>query len=115
MAADPCTRPPPLPWQCFQLPLAPQVCLELGEDPEHVEEALAGGRAGIDRLLGRLQTVAAGPHGANDVLKVSDAPGEAIDAGDAALHPTILKTSPHSCVHCGTTLIRTMRSPSAAA
>ena len=38
----------------FELALAPQVRFELGEYAEHVEEALAGGRAGIDRLLGRL-------------------------------------------------------------
>ena len=37
----------------LKLALAPQVGLELGEDAQHVEEALAGGRAGVDRLLGR--------------------------------------------------------------
>jgi hypothetical protein len=39
----------------LKLPFAPQVGLELGEHPEHVEEALAGRGAGVDRLLGRLQ------------------------------------------------------------
>jgi hypothetical protein len=34
------------------LPLAPEVGLELGEHAQHVEEALAGSRAGVDRLLG---------------------------------------------------------------
>jgi hypothetical protein len=61
---------------------AKTICLELGEDPEHVQEALAGGRAGVDRLLGRLEARAASPHCADDVLQIADAPGEAIDAGD---------------------------------
>ena len=38
----------------LHLPLAPQVGFELCEDTQHVEEALAGGRAGVDRLLRRL-------------------------------------------------------------
>jgi hypothetical protein len=61
---------------------AKTICLELGEDPEHVQEALAGGRAGVDRLLGRLEAGAPPPNGPDDVLEVSDAPGNAIDAGD---------------------------------
>jgi hypothetical protein len=65
---------------------AKTICLELGEDPEHVQEALAGGRAGVDRLLGRLEARAASPHCADDVLQIADAPGEAIDAGD---HPNV--------------------------
>jgi hypothetical protein len=55
---------------------APQVGFELGEHVQHVEGALAGGRAGIDRLLGRLEAGTASPDGANDVLKVTDAPGD---------------------------------------
>jgi hypothetical protein len=39
-------------------------------------------RAGVDRLLGRLQRRALGSHGSNDILKVPDAPREAINAGD---------------------------------
>jgi hypothetical protein len=35
----------------FELPLAPQVCLEFGRDPNHVQEALSGGRGSVDRLL----------------------------------------------------------------
>lgn len=34
----------------FEQALAPQVRFELSEHAEHVQEALAGGRAGIDRL-----------------------------------------------------------------
>src|SRR5262252_7101075 len=43
----------------LHLPFAPDVRLELGEHAQHVEEGLARGRAGIDRLLGRLQGEAA--------------------------------------------------------
>jgi hypothetical protein len=39
----------------LQLSLAAKVGLELGKHPEHVEEAFAGGRAGIDRLFCRSQ------------------------------------------------------------
>jgi hypothetical protein len=42
-----------------------------------VQEALAGRRAGADRVLGGLEDRAASPNRANDVLEVSDAPGEA--------------------------------------
>jgi hypothetical protein len=69
----------------FQLPLAPQVGFELREDAQHVQEALAGGGAGVDRLLRGLQDRAARPDSANDVLKVSDASGEAMAwKGEAA-------------------------------
>jgi hypothetical protein len=34
----------------LKLTLAPKVGLELGEDAEHIEEAPARGRAGVDRL-----------------------------------------------------------------
>src|SRR5262249_30170395 len=37
----------------FELALAAQVRLELGKHAKHVEEALAGGCRGVDRLLGR--------------------------------------------------------------
>jgi hypothetical protein len=39
----------------LELALAAQVRFELGEHADHVKEALAGGRAGVDRLLGRLE------------------------------------------------------------
>jgi hypothetical protein len=35
----------------LKLPFAPQVGLELGQHPEHVEEAFARRRAGVDGLL----------------------------------------------------------------
>jgi hypothetical protein len=38
-----------------ELAVAAQVRLEFSEHAEHVEEALARRRAGVDRLLGRLQ------------------------------------------------------------
>jgi hypothetical protein len=41
-----------------ELPLATKVRLEFGEDTKHIEEALSGRRAGIDRLLRRLQRCA---------------------------------------------------------
>jgi hypothetical protein len=63
----------------FKLPFAPQVGLERGEHPEHVQEAFARRRAGVDRLLGGPQRGALGPHGSNDILQVADAPGEAIN------------------------------------
>jgi hypothetical protein len=44
----------------FDPPLAANVGLELGEHAQHVEEALAGRRTGIDRLLGGLQDRTAG-------------------------------------------------------
>jgi peptidoglycan/LPS O-acetylase OafA/YrhL len=53
-----------------------------GEHAQHVQEALAGRRAGVDRLLRGLQNRAACAHSADDVLKVADAPGEAINPGD---------------------------------
>jgi hypothetical protein len=40
-----------------------------------MQKALAGGRAGVDRLLGGLETGTAGLHSADDVLKVTDAAG----------------------------------------
>jgi hypothetical protein len=54
-AAGPYRRQLLPPCNPFELPLAPEVRLELGGHPEHVEEALAGGGAGVDRLLRGLQ------------------------------------------------------------
>jgi hypothetical protein len=39
----------------LKLALAPQVGFELGEHAQQVQEALAGRRAGVDRLFGGLQ------------------------------------------------------------
>ena len=66
----------------FELPLPAQIGLELGEHAEHVEECLAGSRAGIDRLLGRFEGDAFGAQLVDDVLEVSDRAGEAVDPGD---------------------------------
>jgi hypothetical protein len=63
----------------LKLPLAPQVGFELGEYAEHVEEALAGGRAGVDWLFRRR---AAGAYRANDILQVADAARQPVDARD---------------------------------
>jgi len=63
----------------FELALFAQVGLKLCEDAEHIEERLARGRAGIDRLLRRLEACALGLHGANDVLQVADASRQTID------------------------------------
>jgi hypothetical protein len=46
----------------FELTLATQIGFELREHAEHVQEALAGSGAGIDRLRGRSQRGAAGLH-----------------------------------------------------
>jgi hypothetical protein len=46
----------------LKLALAAKVGLELGEHAEHVEEALAGGSAGVDGLLGLLEAGALGTH-----------------------------------------------------
>jgi hypothetical protein len=55
----------------LRLTLAPQVGFEFREHAEHVEKALAGRRAGVDRLLGGLQRRAGGPYGAHDIPKVT--------------------------------------------
>ena len=65
----------------FQLALASQIGLELGEHPEHVEECLAGTSAGIDRLLGRPQGDVLGPEFVDDVLEVAQRAGQTVDAG----------------------------------
>jgi hypothetical protein len=75
----------------FELTLAAQVGLELGEHAQHVEEALSGGGAGVDRLLGRLEGGAARADRADDVLQIADAPGQAIDAGDHENVPGVQK------------------------
>jgi hypothetical protein len=54
----------------------------LGEHTQHVQKALPGGRAGVDRLLGRHEAGAAPPNVPDDVLQVADASGQAIDTGD---------------------------------
>jgi hypothetical protein len=65
----------------LQLQLAAQIGLELGEHAQHVEEALSRRSAGVDGLLCGFQDRPARPDSTNDVVKIADAPGEAIDAG----------------------------------
>ena len=66
----------------FKLAFAPQIGLELGEYAEHIEEAFAGGGAGVDRLLRGLQDCATSPYSSYDVLQIADATRQAIDTGD---------------------------------
>jgi hypothetical protein len=66
----------------LELTFAPQVGFELGEDTEHIEEALAGGCAGIDRLLSGLQDRALRFEGADNILQVADRARQAIDTRD---------------------------------
>src|SRR5580658_4702399 len=76
-----CRRRLPLPWLCPRAG-APAGGWSRTRQMRPVQEALPGGRAGIDGLLRGLQDRAARPDSANYVLQVSDASGEAIDAGD---------------------------------
>ncbi len=66
----------------FSLALFPQVGFELGENPQHVEERLASGSSGVDRLLGAGQGRALVPDGADDGLQVGDGAGKTVDASD---------------------------------
>jgi hypothetical protein len=66
----------------FELALLAQVSLELCEYPEHIQKALAGRCASIDRLLGGFESGTFSLHSANDVLKISDTAGKPIDASD---------------------------------
>jgi hypothetical protein len=74
----------------LKMAFAPEVGLELGEHAEHIEEALAGGCAGIDRLFGRLRDGTASPYSAHDVLEIADASREPINTGDHQ-HVTVAK------------------------
>jgi hypothetical protein len=55
----------------FHLALFPEIGLELGKHPQHVEEALPRGRPGVDRLLGGLQGDATPSEVMDDVLQVA--------------------------------------------
>jgi hypothetical protein len=59
-----------------------KVGLELGEHAQHVEEGLPRGSACIYRLLGGLQAGTLGLYGANNILKITDAPSLPVDPGD---------------------------------
>ena len=67
----------------FQLALLAEIGFKLSEHAQHVEKGFAGGGAGIYRLLGCLQAGPLGLYGANDVLEITNAPGQAVDSGDA--------------------------------
>jgi hypothetical protein len=62
----------------LELALFTQVGLELGEHPQHVQEAFSGRGTGVDWLLRGLEGGALRLQGAHDVLKVPDAarPGD---------------------------------------
>jgi hypothetical protein len=53
------------------LAFAPEIIFELGEHPEHVEEALARGSAVVDRLLSRLEGDAALLKVVDDIFEVA--------------------------------------------
>src|SRR5262249_598659 len=58
----------------LHLSLAPEVRFELGEDAQHVQERLAGRRAGVDGLLCRLQVHTALAQLMDEVLEVPEGP-----------------------------------------
>jgi hypothetical protein len=62
--------------------VGPSTPFEFRKHAEHVEKVFARCRAGVDWLLGRLQGRAASLDRAHDVLKVSNAAREPINAGD---------------------------------
>src|SRR6267378_284149 len=66
------------PGDALHLALFPKIGLELGEYPQHVEEALPGGGGSVDRLLGRLQDDATLPQVVDDVLQVTHRAGEPV-------------------------------------
>ena len=69
------------PGDALHLALFPKIGLELGEYPQHVEEALPRGCAGVDRLFSRLQGDATLPEVVDDVLQVAQRTGKPIDPG----------------------------------
>jgi hypothetical protein len=77
----------------LELALTTQVGLELCEHTEHVEEALAGGSAGVDRLFGGFQARAFCFERADDVLQIADRAREAMNASDISTSPLLIKSS----------------------
>ena len=53
-------------------PFPPEGMLELGEDPEHVEEGISGRGRSVDRLLDAGQRGALGPEAGDDGLERTD-------------------------------------------
>jgi len=66
----------------LQLALAAQIGLELREHPQHVKKRLAGCRASVDRLSGRLQGDTLGLELMHDVLEVFQGTRQTVDARD---------------------------------
>jgi hypothetical protein len=66
----------------FGLPFPAQVGFEFCEDAKHVKKRLSGRAGGIYRLFGSFETYALCFYGPNDVLKIADAAGDPINAGD---------------------------------
>ena len=66
----------------FELALAAQIGLKLGEDTQHVEEGFAGGSGGIDRLFRRTQGHTAPFQIMNNVLQIFHRSSEPIDTCD---------------------------------
>src|SRR5262245_66441991 len=84
------------------LPFASEVRLELREHAQHVEERLAGGGAGIDRLLRSLEVNVLLAQLMHDVLEVPHASRQAIDACDYQRVATLencMSVSSH-CARC---------------
>ena len=66
----------------FNLALAPKIHFEFSKHAQHVEEGLAGGGSGVDRLFGRTQRDASAPEFVDNVLQVLQRARETVDAGD---------------------------------
>jgi hypothetical protein len=67
----------------LELPLTTEIGLELREHAEHVQEAFAGGRAGVDRLLRCSEARTLRFERADDVLQIADRTCQAVDPGAA--------------------------------
>ena len=59
----------------FKLTFLAEIGFELSEHAKHVEKALAGRGACVDRLFGRFERGALGPDCSYDVLQVADRAG----------------------------------------
>lgn len=63
----------------LELALTPEIGFEFSEHAKHVQEGLACRAAGVDGLLGRLESDAALLQCVHDVLQILDAARQAID------------------------------------
>ena len=70
------------PGDTLDLPLAPEVVLELREHPEHGVEHLPHRGGGIDVLLGDVEADVALPQLVGDLDQVGERAPEAVDPGD---------------------------------